>query len=318
MQLNDVRYVVNQDWLGQDKSSRIDLLKEMVYFFTRPLLSAYAGRQLHHATLKRFRPTYVLPERGLPYRTRRLWALRLCQARDATILLQGVGTGGEVPSWARWRPQKIMGVDLSIFPQQWEEIRHYCGEKYSVPVEFTQAPLADLAFLPDSSVDICASENVFEHCRDLDPVLREAARVLKPGGVLYATYGPLWFSSGGDHFSSRGGVGNSFNHLLLGPGEYTDFINKFTRESEEYQNGRRYLEIDLFSKLTTQEYLELFEKNGFKIKELIIETNSGALAFKNKYPDVFLQLVNKYHDRCTADDLLIKSNIVFCFNDKMR
>ena len=124
--------------------------------------------------------------------------------------------------------------------------------------------------------------------------------------------GLLWFSSGGDHFSSRGGLCNSFNHLLLSVEEYVDFINKFSYDQEDYQNGRRYIEISLFSKLTTQEYLELLKLYGFKINKLIIETNSAALSFKKQYPDLFLELVNNIQDRCDEDDLLIKSNIVFC------
>ena len=191
MKLNDVPYIVNDDWVEKDKSTRMDLFKEIIYFILRPFLSANSRRHLKEETLNKFKPILVLPERGIPYRTRRLWALRLSAAKEATILLQGVGTGWEILSWARMRPKKIIGVDLFSFSEIWDEIRHYCIKKFSVHVEFRQAPLEDLSFLKDSSVDLCASENVYEHCRDLNPVLRESSRVLKPGGVLYAAYGPL-------------------------------------------------------------------------------------------------------------------------------
>ena len=312
MKLNDVTYIVSDDWVDRDKSTRMDFIKEMIYFFMRPLLSASSRRNLKKETLDKFKPTFVLPERGIPYRTRRLWALRSSAAKEATILLQGVGTGWEVLSWARMGPKKIIGVDLFSFSKSWNEISHYCKEKYSVQVEFRQAPLEDLIFLKNCSIDLCASENVYEHCRDLNSVLQESFRVLKPGGVLYAAYGPLWFSSGGDHFSTRGGVRNSFNHLLLSSEEYADFVNKFSYEQEKYQDGRRYIAIDLFSKLTTQEYLELFANIGFKVSNLIIETNSVALAFKKQYPDLFLKLVNNCKIKCNEDDLLLKSNIVYC------
>ncbi len=166
-------------------------------------------------------------------------------------------------------------------------------------------------FLEDSSIDICASESVYEHCRDLNAVLKESFRVLRPGGVLYAAYGPLWFSAGGDHFSARGGVRNSFNHLLLGPEAYANFINDYSYEREEWQDGRNYVEINLFSKLTTQEYLETLRTNGFRLKKLILETNSRSLAFKEKYPELLRELTNKYDGRCQQDDFLIKTNIIF-------
>jgi SAM-dependent methyltransferase len=312
MRLNNVTYIVNNDWLERDKSTRMDFFKEIIYFFMRPLLSAYSCRHLTKETIEKFKPAFVLPERGIPPRTRRLWALRLSAAQKATILLQGVGTGWEVLSWARMSPKKIIGVDLVSFSKSWDEISHYCQEKYSVQVEFRQAPLEDLAFLKNCSIDLCASENVYEHCRDLNSVLRESFRVLKPGGILYAAYGPLWFSSGGDHFSTRGGIGNSFNHLLLSSEEYADFINKFSKEQEDCQDGRRYIEIDLFSKLTTQEYLDLITHNGFKVDKLVIETSSKALAFRKQYPDLFLRLVDNCRVKCSQDDLLLKTNIVYC------
>jgi hypothetical protein len=41
-----------------------------------------------------------------------------------------------------------------------------------------------------------------------------------------------------------------------------------------------------------------------------LEISQDALKFKKKYPDKFDLLVNKYKDRCSQDDLLIKTNLV--------
>ncbi len=290
----------------------MDLFKELIYFFMRPLLSNYASRCLKMETLRKHKPYLVLPGRGIPYRTRRRWAVRLGNAKDATILVQGVGSGWEVLLWAAIRPKKIIGVDLFSFSESWAEITKYCQEKYNIEVEFKQASLEELPFLDDGSINICASDAVYEHCRDLNSVLKESFRVLKPGGVLYAAYGPLWFTAGGDHFSVRGGLENSFNHLILNQKEYINFVNNNIHKDEEYQDGRRYLEIDLFSKLTTQDYLELLRNNGFKIKKMILETNSYALDFKKKYHEKFSEIVDTCYGKCDTDDLLIQSNIVFC------
>jgi SAM-dependent methyltransferase len=310
MKNKEVRYLIGNDWVDRDKSTRMDLFKEFVYFFIRPLLSAYTARHLAQETIEKFNPTFVLPERGIPYMTRRRWALNLCGVKEPTILIQGVGTGWEAVSWARMGAKKIIGVDLFSFADTWNEVTKFCEERYSTQVKFMEVSLENLSFLENSSIDICASEAVYEHCSDLNAVLQESFRVLKPGGVLYAAYGPLWFSAGGDHFSTRGGVRNAFNHLLLGPVAYDDFINDYSYEQEEWQDGRNYLEINLFSKLTTQEYLEILRTNGFRLNKLILETNSVSLDFRKNYPELLRELTNKYNDKCHPDDFLIKSNII--------
>lgn len=46
--------------------------------------------------------------------------------------------------------------------------------------------------LADSSVDCAMATEVFEHCPDVELVLRETLRVLKPGGFLFFTVPFLW------------------------------------------------------------------------------------------------------------------------------
>ena len=120
----------------------------------------------------------------------------------------------------------------------------------------------------------------------------------------------MWFAAGGDHFSGRGGLENAFNHVRLYPPEYEKYFREFLKSDEDFQSGGRYVELDLFSKLTTQEYIHCFETTGFFVNSLILEVSPVGLAFKKKFPTYFTSLSEKYSSRCTKDDFLICTNLI--------
>jgi SAM-dependent methyltransferase len=300
----------NAPWLDYYHSASTGLGKRVIYRIARRLLSWQQRAALSSQTLDEFKPHLVIGPRGFPLETRRAWGSANVPLSDATILVQGTGTGWDVISWAALRPRRIIATDLFSFEDSWHPVADYCKERFRVEVEFRQAPLEDHSFLADGSVDLCGSDAVFEHCRDLGSVLRETHRLLKPGGALYASYGPLWFCAGGDHFSGRGGIQHRFNHVLLDPSAYQDYFKSQLECVEDFQSGGRYVELDLFSKLTTAEYLESYRAAGFRLDSLILEVGRDALAFKRRFPDRFAALARRWAPRCAPDDFLIKANLV--------
>ncbi len=80
----------------------------------------------------------------------------------------------------------------------------------------------------DESLTFVFSVAVFEHLTDFPRCLSEMYRVLKPGGFLYAHFGPIWSSSLGHHvcayangeearhWDPRKNPVPNFAHLLLG------------------------------------------------------------------------------------------------------
>jgi SAM-dependent methyltransferase len=300
-------YVDN--WLEQDRQCQSGFLKRALYFAIRPCLSLYASRYLSKEELKKFQPSLVLPSRGMPFETRRLWGSKLCDIKESILLVQGTGNGSDVLSWARLKPKKIIATDLFDFNESWEQVTRFCHDNFDVNVEFRQAKLEDHFFLENNSINLCASDAVFEHCVDLESVLKESFRILKPKGTLYAAYNPLYFCAGGDHFSGRGGLKNSFNHLLLNSEDYKTYFQDFLKEDENFQSGGRYVEMDLFSRLKTEEYLNLSKKAGFIINNLILEISSTALKFRNFFPLEYHNILNK-HTNLEECDLLISSNLI--------
>jgi SAM-dependent methyltransferase len=51
----------------------------------------------------------------------------------------------------------------------------------------------------DGSISAILSVTAFEHVHGLDQALREMHRVLKPGGIVYSDFGPIWSCSVGHH-----------------------------------------------------------------------------------------------------------------------
>jgi SAM-dependent methyltransferase len=79
-------------------------------------------------------------------------------------------------------------------------------------VRLVQGDAAEMPF-PDAAFDLVCSFNAFEHLADPEAVLREAIRVLKPGGAIYLLFGPLYWSSYGLHASLS--IPVPFCHVLF-------------------------------------------------------------------------------------------------------
>jgi SAM-dependent methyltransferase len=245
----------------------------------------------------------VLTSRGMPLEHRRSWANKYASLAGKRLLLQGAGTGWEVPTWAVLRPKQIVALEMYSFASSWKEIRSQVQT-----ASFVRGSLEDIPTRP-GSFDMVASDAVFEHCRDLKAVAKEALRVLRPGGWLYATYGPLWYCWGGDHYSGRGGLQNGFNHVCLDSARYQDYFQSHLQFGEDAQSGGRYVTLDLFSKLRTEQYLDIYRSVGFQVRVLILELCERSLEFRGRWPERFKEVLEK-NPGVTADDLLIKVNFV--------
>lgn len=224
---------------------------------------------------------------------------------SSTILVQGTGSGWDVISWASLKPKHIIAVDLFPF-DSWVEIRDYCLKNYGVTVQFVAASLDTDFGLDNNSVDLVVSDAVYEHCTNLRAVMYETYRILRNSGRVYANYGPLWYCAGGDHFSGRESISSSFNHLLLSGDDYRDYVNKHRGDSEDYQDGVRYIELSLFSKLKTSEYLDIYTECGFTIENLWVEVSERSARFKAEYKNTFFSIPSAVKGDISIDDLMIK------------
>lgn len=233
-----------------------------------------------------FGATRVIGERGYNVTYRRRWAVQGINVRSTTILVQGTGNGWDVVSWASLRPKRIIAVDLFKF-DSWPEISEYCMKKYCTKVEFVASPLENNFGLNNSEIGLVVSDAVYEHCQNMVGVMTETYRVLCPGGRVYANYGPLWYCAGGDHFSGRDELINSYSHITNNQEQYQVYIASNRERGENFQDGARYIELGLFSKLCTFQYLEIYKKVGFEVEDLWLEISQRALDYRDSYPFEF-------------------------------
>lgn len=92
---------------------------------------------------------------------------------------------------AKTLARKAMGFDRAFM----RELARQLKVPSIAPLRVEQMDATKLGY-PDASFDFVYSFDVFEHFPEPGPALREAARVLKPGGVCYTSLHPITTEDG--------------------------------------------------------------------------------------------------------------------------
>lgn len=136
---------------------------------------AYYARQSETPrTLRRFE--------GVMARTLRARALDAAPTTGLTVADIGCNAGTQSLLWAR-AGHRVTGLDINA---RLLELARQRAAAAGLAVEF-QAGSATALPWPDSCMDVCLLVELLEHVPDWEAVLREACRVLRPGGTLYAS-----------------------------------------------------------------------------------------------------------------------------------
>jgi SAM-dependent methyltransferase len=137
-------------------------------------------------------------------------------------------------------------VDTGIDPLAYELEYAKKTNKYDELIE----AFGDKIPKPDNHFSSAFSNSVLEHIPDLDSVLKEVHRVLKPGGAFYATIPTNYFDK--HSFVSRVICGLGLKKLGA---RYTSFFNSFWKHYHFYDRAG---------------WENMFERNGFKVENVII------------------------------------------------
>ncbi|HWQ04468.1 MAG TPA: class I SAM-dependent methyltransferase [Longilinea sp.] len=148
--------------------------------------------------------------------------------------------------------------------------------------------LGDAGRLPycNNAFDLVYSINSFEHFEHPESILDEMIRVLRPGGVIFIAFNPLYYSPWGLHAARR--LGMAYPQLLFSK----ETIQKYLDENREsltktYDNPAMNKTIGPFvNEFSIEQYRSIFtERNG----QLMALGNVETLSFDGvrmimKYP----------------------------------
>jgi len=241
-------------------------------------------------------------DRGTDYEAQRKRINKYKNIKDATVLIIGIGTGRDLESWLKYNPKKIISIDYFNYEQAWSMRKRQYRNQYDTILEFYQADILDMSMIKDESIDIIGSDAVFEHINKFDDAMKELYRILKTDGILYANFGPLWYCWGGDHISGRDDLKNGYNHIKLDQDKYHTYLDGFGEFNHNEEDGRTWINNNLFSYLKPKEYIDKLEMAGFYKKFTSALLEPRAIEFSKKYKEEF----SKLEKTIDKENMLIK------------
>jgi SAM-dependent methyltransferase len=213
-------------------------------------------------------------------------------------------TGQQLALLAEQTQGRVVGTNICAgFPQQTIQRRRANNEFYRMDGQ-------KLTF-DDSSFDLIVSVNVLEHVINPDKYLQECHRVLRPGGIGFFSWYPLWSGATGHHVHpdmvSRmaqklnldppdyGLDGNSipfWGHLLFSDTQMLSFLieeKKYDPNLAKWMRNYTYYDNDL-NRWFWRDIWQSFQNMGGQVME------TEHLGKKPISPETRQQLVQKYGD----------------------
>jgi SAM-dependent methyltransferase len=233
---------------------------------------------------------------------------RLPSMHSLSVLIPGCYMGGEdVQFWLRRGVRRLEGIDIYALTRHWASIVPALRERWGVPVWFRQGSIESIPF-DDATFDVVTSTAVLEHVGNINAMVEETVRVQKPGGFALHSFGPLYYTFGGDHCIGTYGLAAGYDHLLLDEPEYRKRI--LDRAFFEAATGNSDLGFwavnGQFSFATAAEYLEKF-RTRFDVVYVGVIISDEGLAYRTRFPESWKRLM------CAGireADLLVKGLVV--------
>jgi SAM-dependent methyltransferase len=174
--------------------------------------------------------------------------------------------------------RNLIGVNIDV------DLKAHAGRgtAQSPPYQMLQGDVRKLPF-KDQSISSILSITAFEHIHDFDVALREMHRVLRPGGLVYSEFGPIWSCSVGHHvYALVDGIearhwkpGKNpvphYAHLLMPPQELRAAVLRKPWVFPKLADAivRWIYEGPGVNRIFYEDYLKLFHASPFKVRHLV-------------------------------------------------
>ncbi len=213
---------------------------------------------------------------------------RLADLSRSDLLVLGCGRGEELRLWERQRTRSLTAVDY---------FAHGAWGAHD-DARFARMDARQLAFA-DGSFDVVASTALFEHIDRVEDAAREMARVLRPDGLAFANFAPLFFTHGGAHFSG------AYEHLWMSDAEFEGYLVA-RGIPMEMEDGLVWLRNGMFSRLRYRDYVAIFRRH-FDVQHLMLGVSQPAMRYRRQRPEEWRALTARYAE----EDLLTFSATVW-------
>lgn len=245
--------------------------------------------------------------------------------QGARVLEVGCGAGIDCLLIGMHRVASVVGIDMELplvdSGIRGERTRRLAREVLALlgvskdidallrerPIHFATMDATRLS-LPDDRFDLLWSRAAMEHVLPPDKALREMARVVRRGGLLFHSIDPFYWLKG----CHKGGVVDiPWAHSRLTPLEYHRFVAEREGEADAAKRSRH---LQTLNQLTPRQWRRTLESGPFEILQWDEESSPLAEELLELNPDVADTLL----DGIEPADLTCRQIKVWMRNDGTR
>ncbi len=157
-------------------------------------------------------------------------------------------------------------------------------------LEFVKCSLTGKLPIASDMYDFIYSYNTFEHVFEPQKALDELIRLLKPGGIIYLDFGPLYASAWGLH---------AFRMLNMPYPQYLfskEFYVQKIKEIGHFDIGRQMNVLQPLNQWVMKQYDDLFLRSGCEVVAYKKSSHYSYLRVIKEYPKAFAGLGLTYED----------------------
>lgn len=157
---------------------------------------------------------------------------------------------------------------------------------------------------PDEYFDFIFSCNCFHHISNFNDALSEMHRVLKPNGIVYSAFGPIWSAPDGCHLENIPFGDGTINfweekivpdwfHLVYSFKELNTILQSSISKEKAYAVAEYIFFSNWINRMSIFDYETSFKNSSFEILEL---SGSADFGYNTYTPNYYNPFTSKYEE----------------------